>query len=146
MVASHICGSSARNLLHVIILVPKVLKWLIDFWSICVPLFYSPSFSYRSKWFCQEVENVKQHSQGQVTHKFLPSTPSICLETHLPWPSDGHKCKWRWLGVSFKHANEVRYKYLIQLHSMMKTYIMHLKGRIRLEIMCSTHDNSDMKW
>jgi len=36
--AVNICASSERNLLHVTILVPKILRWLQDFWKICIPL------------------------------------------------------------------------------------------------------------
>jgi hypothetical protein len=32
-VAPNICGSSARNLLHIILLTPIILRWLRDFWN-----------------------------------------------------------------------------------------------------------------
>jgi hypothetical protein len=37
-VASNICGSSVRNIFHVTLLVPRILKWLLDFWKIYGPL------------------------------------------------------------------------------------------------------------
>ena len=33
-----ICASSQWNLLHVTLLVPRILRWLLDFWKICIPL------------------------------------------------------------------------------------------------------------
>jgi hypothetical protein len=37
MEAHNICGSPILNLLHVILLVPKILWWILDFWTICRP-------------------------------------------------------------------------------------------------------------
>jgi hypothetical protein len=37
-VATDICLSSIRNLLRVTILVPRNLRWFLDFWKICDPL------------------------------------------------------------------------------------------------------------
>jgi hypothetical protein len=39
-VAPNICGSSVWNLLYVTLLSPKILRWLLDFWKIHVPLAY----------------------------------------------------------------------------------------------------------
>jgi hypothetical protein len=36
-----ICGSSVRNLHHITLLAPLFLRWLLDFWKICEPFFYS---------------------------------------------------------------------------------------------------------
>jgi len=33
-----ICGSSAWNLLYVMFLVSRIIKWLLNFWKICAPL------------------------------------------------------------------------------------------------------------
>ena len=38
MVVPNICGSSVWNLLHVTLLAPRILKWLLEFWSCCAPL------------------------------------------------------------------------------------------------------------
>jgi hypothetical protein len=38
MVATEICGSSVKNLLHATFLVPRILRWLLDVWKICAPL------------------------------------------------------------------------------------------------------------
>jgi len=35
VVAPNICGSLVWNLLHVTLLEPKILRWLLDFWKIC---------------------------------------------------------------------------------------------------------------
>ena len=35
MMAPNVCGSSVRNLLHVTLLTPRILRWLLDFWKIC---------------------------------------------------------------------------------------------------------------
>jgi hypothetical protein len=40
-VATDICGSSVWNLVHVAILALRILRWLLDFWKICVPLVYN---------------------------------------------------------------------------------------------------------
>ena len=34
----NICGSSVWNMLYVILLAPRIFRWLLDFWKICVPL------------------------------------------------------------------------------------------------------------
>jgi len=34
-VGSNICGCPVRNLLHVTLLVPRILRWFLDFWEIC---------------------------------------------------------------------------------------------------------------
>ena len=34
-VAPNICGPSLWNLLHVTLLVPRILRWLLDFWTVC---------------------------------------------------------------------------------------------------------------
>jgi hypothetical protein len=36
--APSICGSSVRNLLHVTLQVPRILRLLLHFWKICAPL------------------------------------------------------------------------------------------------------------
>jgi len=38
MEVPNICEFSLWNLLHVTLLVPRILRWLLDFWNICVPL------------------------------------------------------------------------------------------------------------
>jgi len=38
MMEPNICGFSVWNLLCVTILVPRILRWLVDFWKICAPL------------------------------------------------------------------------------------------------------------
>jgi hypothetical protein len=35
MVAPNICGPWVWNLLHITLLAPRILRWLIDFWKIC---------------------------------------------------------------------------------------------------------------
>ena len=99
MVASHICGSSVRNLLHVIIMVPRVLRWLLHFWSICVPLFYSPSSLPRNKWLCQEVENVRQRQQGRLHTNFFHPHHSSAWKHTFHYHQMAHKCRWRWTEV-----------------------------------------------
>ena len=37
-VASDICGASVWNLFHVTFLMPRILRWLLDFWKIYAPL------------------------------------------------------------------------------------------------------------
>ena len=37
-VGSNICGCPVRNLLHFTLLVPRILRWLLDFQEICGPL------------------------------------------------------------------------------------------------------------
>ena len=37
-VAPIICGFSALNSLHVTLLAPRILRWLLEFWKICAPL------------------------------------------------------------------------------------------------------------
>jgi hypothetical protein len=37
-VLPNICGSSARKFLHVTHLTSRSLRWILDFWKICVPL------------------------------------------------------------------------------------------------------------
>ena len=37
-VGSNICRCPLRNLLHVTLLVPRILRWSLDFWEICGPL------------------------------------------------------------------------------------------------------------
>ena len=39
MVAPSICGPSVWNLLHVTLLAPIILRWVLDFWKICAPLY-----------------------------------------------------------------------------------------------------------
>jgi len=34
-VAPNICGPSFWNMLHVTLLVPRILRWLLDFWTVC---------------------------------------------------------------------------------------------------------------
>jgi len=38
MVVSNIWGSSAWNLLHITLLAPRILRWLLEFGKICAPL------------------------------------------------------------------------------------------------------------
>lgn len=65
MVMPNTCGCSAWNLLHISLLVPTNLRWLLDFWKICAPLHSEVSilsFTHKiKKWsptingyFCQE--------------------------------------------------------------------------------------------
>jgi hypothetical protein len=35
MVVPNTCGSSEWNLLRVTVLVPRIFRWLLDFWKIC---------------------------------------------------------------------------------------------------------------
>jgi hypothetical protein len=37
-VAPDICGFCLWNLLHVTLLSPRILTWLLDFWKICAPV------------------------------------------------------------------------------------------------------------
>jgi hypothetical protein len=37
-VVPNICGSSVWDLLHATLLVPRILRWLIDCWRICAPI------------------------------------------------------------------------------------------------------------
>ena len=37
--AHNISGALVWNLLHVTVLAPRVLSWLLDLWKFCVPLF-----------------------------------------------------------------------------------------------------------
>jgi hypothetical protein len=37
-VVPNIGGLSVWNLLHVTVLAPRILRWLLDFWQICAPL------------------------------------------------------------------------------------------------------------
>jgi hypothetical protein len=37
-VALNICGPFVRNLLGIIVLGSKILRWLLDFWEVCSPL------------------------------------------------------------------------------------------------------------
>ena len=39
-VAPVICGSSIRNLLHVTLVAPRILRWLLDFWKVFASLPY----------------------------------------------------------------------------------------------------------
>jgi len=39
-VAPNVLGPLEWNLLHVTLLALRVLRWLLDFWNICVPLAY----------------------------------------------------------------------------------------------------------
>jgi hypothetical protein len=41
MVVPNICGSSVRNLLQVILLPPRILRWLLDFWKFCAPVHWN---------------------------------------------------------------------------------------------------------
>ena len=43
VVASSICWSSVWSLLHVMLLTPRILRWLLDFCQICAPLVMMPS-------------------------------------------------------------------------------------------------------
>jgi len=36
--APNMCGYSICNLLGVTILAPRIFRWLLDFWKMCVPL------------------------------------------------------------------------------------------------------------
>jgi len=36
--APNISGFSVGNLLHVTLLAPRILRWLLDFWKICAPM------------------------------------------------------------------------------------------------------------
>jgi hypothetical protein len=39
-VAPNICGPSVWNVLHVTLLTPRILRWLLGFWKICASLAY----------------------------------------------------------------------------------------------------------
>jgi len=41
MVIPNICGSSVWNLLHITLLVPRILRWLLHILRICGPLYYT---------------------------------------------------------------------------------------------------------
>ena len=41
MLIPNICGSSVWNLLHITLLVPRILSWLLHLWRICGPLCYT---------------------------------------------------------------------------------------------------------
>jgi hypothetical protein len=40
--APNICGPSFCNMLHVTLLVPRILRWLLDFWTVCTLVSKSP--------------------------------------------------------------------------------------------------------
>jgi hypothetical protein len=40
-VAPNIWGSAVWNLLHVVLLTPRILRWLIVIWNLCAPLYYA---------------------------------------------------------------------------------------------------------
>lgn len=37
-VASSVCGPSVWNFLHVKLVAPRILRWVLDFWKTCAPL------------------------------------------------------------------------------------------------------------
>jgi hypothetical protein len=41
VVVPNICGSLVGSSLHVTLQEPGILRWLLDFWKICVPLSYT---------------------------------------------------------------------------------------------------------
>ena len=59
-VAPNVCGSSVRKLLHVTLLMPRILRWLLDFWKISTPLLYTN--------FEKELKNIyRKHLNIHVT-------------------------------------------------------------------------------
>jgi hypothetical protein len=56
----NICGSSARNLLHVTVLAPGVSKTLLDFWKICASLLQSSNFPVQKQEYQSYARNFSQ--------------------------------------------------------------------------------------
>jgi hypothetical protein len=70
-------GLSAWNLLHVTLLAPTVLKWLIDFWKTGVPHFKVQFID-----FSVRLEHVKKkRARHCFNHANLP--PKFCFVTEL---------------------------------------------------------------
>jgi len=60
-VASNICGFWVHNLLHVTFLAPIILRWLLDFWKICRPLFRAAESGFGPQW-----NNLLGSQQGRT--------------------------------------------------------------------------------
>lgn len=90
----NICGSSMRNLLHVTILAPKILRWLLDFLTICAThvcsikilcahlskistwlLAVSIQKSTTSQYWCQEKSMIK--TEGRQPHTYVNKMKSV---------------------------------------------------------------------
>ena len=71
-VAPNIWGPSVWNLLHVTILAPRILRWLLDFWKTCKPLFFKSNKYY----------NTRIYSVRMNTHLEFRSDMAVSRKTH----------------------------------------------------------------
>jgi hypothetical protein len=40
------CGSSVRNLQHVTVVTPRILRWFLEYWKICAPTSEQINYEY----------------------------------------------------------------------------------------------------
>jgi hypothetical protein len=85
MVTPNICGSQVRNLLLVILLVPRISRWLLDFWKI-----YAPQVQGHLNFNLERFERNYQHVSN-ITAVYIVSSYIICV--HLSGFCHTGKCK-----------------------------------------------------
>jgi len=96
---------------HVILLAPRVLKWVLDIWKMCAPLYHSrfrvdldttstwfrvPGFidiTFRNEWFCVSVCYLLQACQ-KVLHYIWRWTTARCAALYGP---TSFSCDYRYL-------------------------------------------------
>lgn len=72
MVDPNICGSSVWILLHITLLVPRISRWLVDFWKICAPVVELLAFlSFFSLPCVEDGDNVYLDNTGQQSLTFF---------------------------------------------------------------------------
>jgi hypothetical protein len=72
-VVPNICGPSVWNLLHIILLSPRMLKWPLQFWKRCAPL--------HQGWWCRDGSVYKFNSN--VSQLLSRTLIKICYSTYL---------------------------------------------------------------
>ena len=89
MVASNVCVSSVRNMLHVTPLAPEILRWLVTSWKICAVCEYN--YETKRWWMGVRIEHWVFRNLYDSTLKVINAISCWdCMSVISEWTSMNH--------------------------------------------------------
>jgi hypothetical protein len=121
--ASNICQSSVWNVLHVTFLVPRILRWLLDFWKRCGTLRLTNDFISANIW--RNVQILQRNEcYLKMSLKYLWSKRSIS------WISMNVPLLWN-KNLKCKHLNAERNKIQLTVALQDRAVLLAICARLR---------------